>query len=137
MKNNRRRKKYLGTAFQKKLLFLVFASSIIPAAVVALGLYYLIFNTLALEMVIPEVIAYNLLPLLRKVNLIIGITLPIVLVVIWFLALELSHRIAGPLYRIEKELDEMLQSGKRGPIKLRPKDELKSLADKLNRLLHT
>ena len=67
--------------------------------------------------------------------MIILIALPITLFVIWFIALELSHRIAGPLYRLEKELNERIDGKKSGPIQLREKDELKELADKINKLI--
>jgi signal transduction histidine kinase len=50
-------------------------------------------------------------------------------------ALELSHRVAGPLYRMEKELDEIIAGNKSAPIKLRKKDEFKILADKINKLI--
>ncbi len=135
MKNNKRKKKYLGTSFQKKLLFLVFASAMVPAVIVALCMYYMIFNMLAWQMVIPETIINNLMPVLKKVNLILAIAAPIVLIVIWLVALELSHRIAGPLYRMEKDLDERLAGRAKGPIKLRPKDEFKILVEKINRLI--
>lgn len=135
MKNNRRRKKYLGTVFQKKLLFLVFTCAVIPAAIVAACMYYLIFNMLAMQMVFPEAIANNLMPVLHRVNIILGVSIPVILLLIWIIALELSHRISGPLYRVEKELDERISGTKQGPIKLRKKDELKSLVDKLNKLL--
>jgi len=135
MKNNKRNKKYLGTSFQKKLLFLVFASAVIPAIIVGLCMYYLIFNMLAWQMVIPESIINNLMPVLRKVNLILMISGPIVIFIIWLAALELSHRIAGPLYRMEKDLDERIAHGGKGPIKLRPKDEFKILVEKINKLL--
>jgi len=135
MKNNKRKRKYLGTRFQKKLLFLVFASAVIPAIIVALCMYYLIFNMLAWQMVIPESIINNLMPVLRKVNLILLISGPIVMFIIWLVALELSHRIAGPLYRMEKDLDERLAGLTKGPIKLRPKDEFKILVEKINKLI--
>jgi hypothetical protein len=135
MKNNSRKKKYIGTSFQKRLLFLVFASAVIPAVILAACLYYLIFHMLSLQMVFPEAIAYNVMPVLRQVNLLIFIALPVSLVLIWVIALELSHRIAGPLYRMEKELDERINGSKHGPIRLRAKDEFKLLADKLNKLI--
>lgn len=135
MKNNRRAKKYLGTAFQKKLLFLVFTSAVIPAIVIAACMYYLIFNVLALEMVFPEIIASNLMPALHKANIVIVTAIPVILFIIWVAALGLSHRIAGPMYRLEKELEERIQGIKQGPIKLRKNDEFRSLVDKLNKLL--
>jgi signal transduction histidine kinase len=135
MKNNKRRKKYLGSAFQKKMLFLVFVAAVIPAAIIAVCMYYLIFSMLAWQMVIPEAIAYNLMPVLKKVNLVIALSVPIILVLLWLVALELSHRVAGPLYRMEKELDEIIAGNKSAPIKLRKKDEFKILADKINKLI--
>ncbi len=132
---NKRRKKYLGTAFQNKILFLVFASAIIPSTFIAICLYYLIFNTLAWQMVIPEAIAYNLMPALNKVNTIIFISTPIIFIIVWLVALEISHRMAGPVYRMEKELDERISGQKHGPIKLRQKDEFKLLVDKINKII--
>ena len=135
MKTNRRKIKYLGSPIQKKLLFLIFASAVIPAAIVAAGMYYLIFNLLAWQITIPEAISSNLMPVLRKVNTIMAIAIPVALLIIWFAAMELSHRIAGPVYRIEKELDGVLSGAKHGPIILRKKDELKNIVEKINKIL--
>ncbi len=132
---NKRRTKYLGTAFQKKLLFLVLAAALIPAAIIAICMYYLIFHMMGRQLGIPESIAYNLMPVLQKVNIIIAFAIPICLVLIWIIALELSHRVAGPFYRLEKELDERIAGKKHGPIMLRRKDEFKLLVDKINQLL--
>ncbi len=125
----------MGTPCQKKILFLVFASSVIPAAVVAICMYYLIFNTLALQMVIPEAIAYNLMPVVRKVNTVMAIVVPISLLAIWLLALELSNRIAGPICRIQGELDKIISGEIQAPIEVRENDELKPLVDKINKLM--
>ncbi len=46
--------------------------------------------------------------------------------------LILTHRIAGPFYRFEKNLDEMLEGDISGKIILRKKDEGKDLAQKMN-----
>ncbi len=135
MEKNKRRIKYLATSFQKKLLFLVFASAIIPAAIAVICMYYLIFNMLALQMFFPETIARNLMPVLRRVDVILVIAMPLVFMIIWIVSLELSNRMAGPLYRIEKELDARIQGTKQGPIKLRRKDEFKILAEKINSLI--
>jgi len=86
-------------------------------------------------MVFPEAIDNILIPVLNKVNLIMAITIPVSIVLIWFAALGLSHRITGPLYRIEKELDERIAGTKQGPIKLRQKDEFKLLVEKLNKVI--
>ncbi len=136
MEKNKRKKKFMGTSFQKKLLLLIFASAVIPTSIVAAALYYLIFNLLAWQMCIPEAIAYNLIPVVRKINLIILIALPIVFLLVWLIALELSHRVCGPLFRLEKELDERIAGKGHGHIRLRPKDELRVLVDKINKLIN-
>jgi len=133
---NKRKAKFIGSSLQRKTLFLVFAAALVPTAIVAICLYYMIFGMLASQFAIPEAVAYYILPVARRINLIILIALPITLFVIWIMALELSHNIAGPIKRLEKELDEIIAGKEASPIKLREKDELKPLADRINRLLN-
>ena len=135
MNFNMRKIKFINTSIQNKTLILVFIAAVLPMAIVSVCLYYLIFNMLAWQLGIPEIIAYNLVPVARKVNLIMLISLPVALSIIWLAALELSHRIAGPVYRLEKELNDRLEGKKTGLIQLREKDELKILADKINKLI--
>ncbi|MBU1121522.1 MAG: hypothetical protein ABIH71_05110 [Candidatus Omnitrophota bacterium] len=131
----RRRKKFVDIPFQRKLLVFIFACSIIPAVIVAICLYYLIFNLLAQQMVIPEAIAYNLIPVAKKVTIIIFIALPVTLLIIWIMAVEMSHKIAGPLFRLDRELDNRITGQDHGHITVRKKDELRPLIDKINILL--
>jgi methyl-accepting chemotaxis protein len=135
MNFNMRKAKFINTPIQNKTLMLVFFAAVAPMAIVSICLYYLIFNMLAWQLGIPEIIAYNLVPVARKVNIILLISLPVVLFFIWLIALELSNRIAGPVYRLEKELDSRIDGKQTGPIKLRERDELKVLADKINKLM--
>jgi len=130
-----RNRKFLGTSVQKKLLLLIFFCAVIPLAIAALSLYYLIFSLLAWQIGIPEEVLETLLPAVRKINLIMLIAVPIILFVIWVIAMEISHRIAGPIFRLEKELDDHLAGKSHGPIKLRTKDELKILVEKINKLI--
>lgn len=131
----RRRKKFVDIPFQRKLLIFIFTSAMIPAVMVTICLYYLIFNLLAQQMVIPEAIAYNLIPVAKKVTIIIFIALPVTLFIIWVMAVEMSHRIAGPLFRLDRELDKRISGEDRGIIVVRRKDELQPLVDKINQLL--
>lgn len=135
MRRNKRKRKFIGTPLQKKLLFLIFVSSIVPAAIVAACLYYLIFNLLVWQIGIPEIIGYNIIPVARKVNLILLVSVPAVLLLIWLIALELSHRITGPILRLEKELDARITGEKSGHIVLRKNDEFKPLAERINKLI--
>ena len=46
-----------------------------------------------------------------------------------------THRIAGPIYRFERTLDKLIKGEDTPPINLRPGDELRELADKINDLI--
>ncbi|MFA5411112.1 MAG: hypothetical protein WC321_04530 [Candidatus Omnitrophota bacterium] len=131
----KRKRKFLWTSFQKKIFFLVFVAAIAPATIVALSLDYLIYNLFASQAALPEAIVVKLIPLLSMLNLIIVVTIPVNLVLIGIFAWILSYRIAGPVYRIEKELEERITGSKQGPITLRRNDELQSLVEKVNKLL--
>lgn len=52
---------------------------------------------------------------------------------ICFITLRLTHRIAGPFYRFERCLDQMIGRDISGKVVLREKDEGKDLAEKINR----
>ena len=49
-------------------------------------------------------------------------------------ALFVSHRVSGPAYRFVRHVEGMLRGDLRARIRLRKKDEIKELADKLNEL---
>lgn len=51
------------------------------------------------------------------------------------ISLFLSHRIAGPLYRFEKSIEEIMKGNLAFRIKLRKKDEAKEVADMINRMI--
>lgn len=108
----------------------------VPTLIVTACVYYLIWETVAHELAIPELIAQALFPALHRVNRIILIGLPIVFGLIFFFALRLSHRLAGPLERIEKELEGMAHTGDfTKPLKIRPSDEMHHLVAKINRAI--
>ncbi len=53
-----------------------------------------------------------------------------------FLSIFISHKIAGPIHRLEQAIQEVLESGDpRLRITLRKNDEFHALADKINLLL--
>jgi len=54
------------------------------------------------------------------------------IIVLIAVAMRVTHRIAGPLYRFEKTLDSMLARNLNDTIRLRKKDEGKELAERIN-----
>ncbi len=57
------------------------------------------------------------------------------LIVIYYFGLRLSHRIAGPIYKIDMKLDEMIETNTFQEIKLRNDDYFQDTAKKINDLL--
>ena len=133
---NRRRTLFVNHSTQRHYLKLVAFAMFAPTLLATACLYYLIWQTVAHELAIPELIAQALFPAFHRVNQIILIGLPILCGLILFAAIRLSHQLSGPLYRIEKELDTMVKTHDFSkPICIRPRDQLHSLASKINRAI--
>src|SRR3989338_1428911 len=108
--NNRRRLPFVNHPIQIKYLSLAAVAMFVPAIVIGGCLYYLLWQTVAYQLAIPDLIFQTLLPASHRVNAILIIALPFVSVFIFLLAAGLSHRIAGPLKRIENEVDTMIRT---------------------------
>lgn len=136
MKKPERRKKYLvKIGLQFRYLGLILAAVILPVFLISACLYYLVFQLMAEQLAIPESIAFNLMPVFHKINFILIFGVPVIAAALLFLGLSISHRIAGPIFRIEKELAEISKGDFSRRIKLRKRDELASVAGAINRLL--
>jgi len=57
--------------------------------------------------------------------------LGLLIVMIW-LSLKLTHRVAGPIYRIMRRLEEMAEGNLHETMRLRQKDQFQDLAQQLN-----
>jgi len=132
----RRKKIFTNKRVQLKYLTLLIISMAVPLLFAVGCLYYLIFTLVAEQLGIPESIAYNLFPVVKKINAILAIGLPpLFLLLIWW-GTVLSHRFAGPLQRIERELHKITHSHDFSHrIHLRKHDDVKPVADAVNRLL--
>jgi signal transduction histidine kinase len=131
-----RTKYFTGSRIQIKYLSLLLVSMIVQSILVGCCLYYLIFTLVAEQIGIPEYIAYNVFPVVNKINvmLIIGIPPLFLLFILW--GVILSHRFAGPLERLEKELEEISEDKRHEHrIVLRKNDDIRPIADAINKLL--
>lgn len=59
----------------------------------------------------------------------------IIMIIISILGVLYSHRIAGPVYRMQKDIEKVLAGEKGVRVQLRKNDKLKDLAEKLNALI--
>ena len=120
---------------QAKYLLIVLLAMVAPTFVIGFGFYNLVFNMLALQMAFPEAISANLIPVIERVNHLLLIVLPILaLIILWF-GLAISHRFAGPIERLESELDHILEGDLSHRIQTRKRDDLKGVVQRINKLL--
>lgn len=119
----------------RELFLIVFFAAVLPAGIVTVLLYYLIFGITADEIAIPEAIAYNIIPAARRVVGILLFAVPLSILILLILAHKLTHKIIGPFERIIKELDESIKGKKEDRIVIRKTDKFSPLVDKINKLL--
>ena len=132
-----RRKKILANKrVQLKYLTLLIVSMAVPLLFAIGCLYYLIFTLAAEQIGIPEYIAYMLFPVVNKINFILLMGVPPLLIILVVWGIVLSHRFAGPLERLEGELKRISEKDDyRRRIMLRKKDNVRPIADAINKLL--
>lgn len=135
MKKKNRRRRFLANKLHKDIFYLVFFAALIPAVIVMVLLYYLIFNITADQFGIPEVIAYNLIPAARRVIIILLYAAPLSILAILMFAYKMTHKIVGPFDRIVRELDECAEGRKKDHIIIRKADKFSSLVKSINKLL--
>ncbi len=130
-----RKKWFTGHPVQAKYMRFVALAMAVPALFLGACLYYVVFELLARQMAFPEAIAANLAPVIRRVNGVLLVGLPLVVAAILRMALVVSHRFAGPVARLEGELDRILGGDADRRIHVRENDDLKGVADRINALL--
>ena len=117
--------------FSIKFLILILIESVL-----AIGLFlYLSKDTITTgysgsELVISRTRDFFLPTLLLSNLIVVGIT-AVIGVIVFLIA---SHKLAGPLYRFERTLENMSSGDLTHRFSLRQKDQMKSLADKINEL---
>lgn len=78
----------------------------------------------------------TIVTLFYQTSLFLAISFPAITIALLIWALIISNQIAGPLYRFEKTLEQILNSGDFGRrLQIRKGDSLKGLSDQINQLL--
>jgi len=120
---------------QRKYLILILFSMLLPVAVVGMCLYYVIFQLTAEQLAIPESIAANLIPVLHKINFLLAVSLPPLIVLLFIWGAILTHRLTGPIMRLEKDLKKIVEGDFSIRLKTRKNDALRSLAELINKAI--
>ncbi|MCM8771903.1 MAG: hypothetical protein NC922_02320 [Candidatus Omnitrophica bacterium] len=139
MEKGYRRKRYLINKSVQFILSGVTIYLIVLFVIFVAGLtYYITLNTILsqLELENKLISAHEIVKTINSILIKkIGLICFIFLLITFYLEIRILHRIAGPLYRIEKVLRELAQGKNVEKIKLRKKDFYKSLADAVNEVI--
>lgn len=121
---------------QLKILSLLLISMLVPVFFVGSFLYFLIFKILSDQPNIPGFTASALDPVIRKTNLAIIVTFTPLFILLLAWGVIFSHRLIGPLQRIQKNIDRMAKQGDlKARLNVRKYDYIKPLVDSINSLL--
>ena len=129
-----RSKWFMKHPIQAKYLLLVLLAMLSPILLIGFCFYTLVFDLLARQLVFPEAIYANLVPVIDRVNNLLILTLPALILVVLWCALVISHRFAGPIERLESDLDRILAGETQHKVRLRKNDDLKGIANRINAL---
>jgi len=134
MPSFKRKRYFIKPRFQIRYAAVVSGFILLSAIISSVMTYLAIFPYLSQKLanVYPQ---GRLITVLKNANVkALLSTLVVIPFAAWF-SMFLSHRIAGPWYRLETTLHEMAKGDFSHDVKLRPGDELKSLADAINAVI--
>ena len=138
MKKYKRRKYLINKSVQFAYAGITIWLLLIATILVGTITYYLTLNTI-LTQIEAEKQLIDAYAIVKNINLLLGKRIGILLgfIVIFTLILEILflHRVAGPIYRIEKTLKDLAEGKQVNKIKLRKKDFFKSLAETTNQVI--
>ena len=120
---------------ERHYLRLIALAIILPTVIIGSCMYYIIFDLMAEQLGIPEVISYHLLPVVRKVNIVLFISLPIVFVILFSIGRIIARNLVGPIERLEYELETLIEGRSTEKLHVRKNDRLRRLVDDINTLL--
>jgi hypothetical protein len=120
----------IQTPLLKQVLGALFFLSILQVLGISLSMVWLRHQT---QMAVELVVDYRLLQP-WKTLLYLSVIVPILInfLIGLYLLLFISNRFAGPLFRLERELDKYIENGGELHVKFRENDNLKVLANKVN-----
>ncbi|MBN1353600.1 MAG: HAMP domain-containing protein [Candidatus Omnitrophica bacterium] len=130
---NKRKNYFIKKKFQRDFI-IKFCSLVILGSAISGSIIYLMSMSAVtttfenLRLVIKSTADY-ILPAVLLSSAVVIILIGFAAIIV---TLFTSHRIAGPLYRLEKDIDEIASGNLRKKVNLRKTDELKALAASLN-----
>jgi len=136
LKKNPRRQYFIDRSFQASFIF-KFCIVVILSSIIIAGAIFLLSQgstTVAIEntQVVVKKTADFIAPIVSWVLIIVTILSAIV---VGLICLFVSHKIAGPLYRIKKEVETLADGNLKANFNIRSSDQLQELAKSLDKMV--
>lgn len=133
--NIKRRQFFVQKDFQSKFI-LKFCMVLLTGIIISIGLLFLFSkNTLTSSFEQSRLVIKNTASaILPSVLLSHSIALLLITLLTIVVTLLISHKLAGPLFRFQKELKEIGDGDLSKVVKIRKKDQVKAIADSLNQM---
>lgn len=126
-----RRQIFIQKSLQLKYMGLVLFTIIVVTGMIVWTVYFTHW-TLITEQFSGLESRTMLSSVFHKINLLLLLEIPIALLIAAYASVIVSHKIAGPVYRLEKIAYEVAKGDLSHHLKLRKNDELKNLASAFN-----
>ena len=108
---------------------------LIPTIFVGGCLYYLIFTVMAERLILPDVIARDLVPVIQSINYSLAVGLPVVFILLLTWAVILSYRFVAPLERLEEDIARIDEGDYSVRLQISKDHDLSPIADVINDLV--
>lgn len=130
-----KRKKYLNRTLQYRYLFIILFSMVALTLFVGGCLYYFMFSLLAEQIILPDYMVRDLMPLVRHINITLATGLPVFFLMILGWSFFLSYRFLAPLERLEEGLQKIDSGDYSVRLQVRKDHDLSPIAEVINDLV--
>lgn len=131
----KRRIYIINRKFQFRYLFIILAVMIIAIGAVSFTTFYIIWDRVINEFFFVPDAAQKLSGIFIKTSQALIVPVIVLMLIFSLIGVLFSHRIAGPLYRVEKVAEELGKGNLDLKVKFRKNDEFHNLADALNKMI--
>ena len=135
---NKRKSYFIKKEFQRRFIvkfcILVILGAVLSGAIIYTMSRSTVTTTFENSRLIIKSTAEFILPAVLLSGAVVVLLVGLATVAITLIA---SHRIAGPIYRIKKDIQEVASGNLKKKFSLRPRDEVKDLAESLNEMTKT
>ncbi len=129
-----RRQYLISKRIQFKYMALVLGAIVLLSTVIGLSIYFTHWSLLNQELSGPRE-QVVLAEAYTRINFLLWLEVPLILIAAAFASLILSHKVAGPVYRLEKSAKEVARGNLSQYLHLRKNDELQGLAAAFNSVI--